>query len=539
MVGATIVVFVATWILHSYQWFWLRGGVPLTLQDGLFWAILGALVVVGSLRELKRPRKKRTLGRRPMWNLSLALRTLGTFAAICFLWSLWSAESMMSWLTMWMAAGNVGPRDALIVGGLLVGGVLVAGHEWEVRERDDDDARRYVRRTAIRSTSVLAGLLVIGNVGLYQRSVPTLATVVSSLQRSTLNARDKTLQHKGYYENLDNASRLSAQLWGVQAQRPASWVGLNSTSAYRTRDDFLRGDLRPNTHIVFLGKPLTVNQWGLRGPDYAPQKTAGTYRIALLGPSHIMGSGVADDETIAALLTTRLAAAADSAPGTRFEVLNFGVAGYSLLQQLAMLDDRAVRFQPDLVVITDSPWLREPVVSHLLDVVGSRVAIPYAGLDSIITRSGVHALSDAGYPIPFHVTRSAVGYLGLKARMPWAEADRQLRIRADTIVDWTLREIARVARSHGATPVFLALDVVVDSPSSDANALRSAKSAGFVVFDLLDIWQGRDKPALRIAPWDEHPNVAGNRLVAERLFELVWQHKAEFRLGPSAATPKS
>ena len=39
-------VFVTTWLLHSYQWFWLRGGFPLTLQDTLFWGILGALVVV-------------------------------------------------------------------------------------------------------------------------------------------------------------------------------------------------------------------------------------------------------------------------------------------------------------------------------------------------------------------------------------------------------------------------------------------------------------------------------------------------------------
>ena len=28
LVGATLVVFLATWILHSYQWFWLRGGFP-------------------------------------------------------------------------------------------------------------------------------------------------------------------------------------------------------------------------------------------------------------------------------------------------------------------------------------------------------------------------------------------------------------------------------------------------------------------------------------------------------------------------------
>jgi hypothetical protein len=32
-----LIVFVVTWLLHSYQWFWLRGGFPLTPQDVLFW----------------------------------------------------------------------------------------------------------------------------------------------------------------------------------------------------------------------------------------------------------------------------------------------------------------------------------------------------------------------------------------------------------------------------------------------------------------------------------------------------------------------
>ncbi len=45
---ATIWVFFGTWILHSYQWFWLRGDFPITWPDALFWGILGGLVVWNS-----------------------------------------------------------------------------------------------------------------------------------------------------------------------------------------------------------------------------------------------------------------------------------------------------------------------------------------------------------------------------------------------------------------------------------------------------------------------------------------------------------
>ena len=52
---STAVVFVTTWMLHSYQWFWLRGGFPITLQDALFWAILGGLVTSTLLNLLVLP----------------------------------------------------------------------------------------------------------------------------------------------------------------------------------------------------------------------------------------------------------------------------------------------------------------------------------------------------------------------------------------------------------------------------------------------------------------------------------------------------
>ena len=58
LVLATIFVFLMTWFLHAYQWFWLRGTILFVWQDILFWTVLGVLVVVNSLWEASHGRER-------------------------------------------------------------------------------------------------------------------------------------------------------------------------------------------------------------------------------------------------------------------------------------------------------------------------------------------------------------------------------------------------------------------------------------------------------------------------------------------------
>ena len=534
LVGATIVVFAGTWLLHSYQWFWLRGGFPLEPQDGLFWGFLGALVVVGALREMKRSRPRKLGAAATRWSFSLAWRVVATFSAICVLWSLWSAESLLTWLLMWKAASHTSAQQLLVIAGLLVLALAIAGRPWQ--NLDAGKAAAASRFGWMNLTPLLGLLLLLGLSARdwYAPLAPQLASIVAAVQRSTLNARDAALQQKGYYENLDNQSRMSAQLWDVTAQKPAHWVPLGQAGAYRDRDDFLRGEMPANVGVVFADKPLTTNSWGMRDRERTLAKPAGVYRIAVLGPSLVMGSGVADADTFTRMLEQRLNASDVAVPGRTVEVLNFGVAAYALTQQLAVLGEKVFRFQPDVVVFTDTPLLATPTINHLLATIAAHQKAPFAGLNRVLEETGASALGNDGVPVPFDFGRSLVGLAGVKTRMPWVEADQRLRRSADRVVQATLDEMAQSVRSHGAVPVFLALDNVVPAPEHVVPVLREAAAAGMLVFDLLDLWQGRDLPPLRIAPWDNHPNAEGSRLIAERLTELVLQHAQNLGLEPLA-----
>ena len=47
-------VFLATWLLHAYQSYWLRGSWGFSVPDALFWGILGVLVLVNVQLDARR-----------------------------------------------------------------------------------------------------------------------------------------------------------------------------------------------------------------------------------------------------------------------------------------------------------------------------------------------------------------------------------------------------------------------------------------------------------------------------------------------------
>jgi hypothetical protein len=359
-----------------------------------------------------------------------------------------------------------------------------------------------------------------------------VASVVESLQHSTLNTRDAELHHKGYYEKLDNTSRMSAHLWNVTEQQAARWVPLAETPAYRVRDDFLAADLNPNTKTTFMDQAFTTNSWGMRDRERTLSKPAGVYRIALLGPSHVMGSGVSDENTFARFLEDQLNRSVEANHNVRYEVLNFGVAGYALTHQLAMLEDRVWKFEPDAVFFTDSSRLVPPAVHHLIRAVALHQEIPSQRLRKLVQETGVTALGSSGVPVLFDTGRAALESIGVKTRIPWPEAFQRLRRSADRLFRATLDQASERTRGHDAVPVFVGLENVESPPPAPVPVLRHAAAAGMLVFDLNNLWKGRDADALRVSSWDNHPNATGNRLIAARLYELIQKHSAELRLDP-------
>jgi len=108
LVISTVFVVLVTWFLHSYQWFWLRGGFPVHWQDAAFWSALGALMIANSIYENRRSRAR---GRRartwdPRSALGQGASIAGTFCFIVLLWSLWTCDSWDAWVQLFDFTGQ-------------------------------------------------------------------------------------------------------------------------------------------------------------------------------------------------------------------------------------------------------------------------------------------------------------------------------------------------------------------------------------------------------------------------------------------------
>ena len=140
--------------------------------------------------------------------------------------------------------------------------------------------------------------------------------------------------------------------YGPRALTPA---GMNSIRPLG-RAGMLRGsphpeihwELKPGLDVEFKLAPFRTNAAGLRDREYALEKPAGTFRVAFVGDSFTMGSGVALEDVFHSRLERLWSERAD---GLAVDCLNFGVGGYNLLSYVGVLTHRALAYAPDLVVV--------------------------------------------------------------------------------------------------------------------------------------------------------------------------------------------
>jgi lysophospholipase L1-like esterase len=138
----------------------------------------------------------------------------------------------------------------------------------------------------------------------------------------------------------------------ASAQKDESfWKPFHSIHEAKPNSKVLYG-LKPNAKASFqLNRPepveYTINSAGFREKEYSLEKPADVTRIAVLGDSITFGFEVPVQYTYAKVMEDLL-----NKNGTgKYEVLNFGVGGYSTYNELEQLQETVLAYHPNIVVL--------------------------------------------------------------------------------------------------------------------------------------------------------------------------------------------
>ena len=136
------------------------------------------------------------------------------------------------------------------------------------------------------------------------------------------------------------ALEAGARLVGVSV----GTVQINRGTVKRTDNPRLQFELRPGARVQ-AEVDYRTSASGMRNPEVAEEKAAGQRRVAILGDSIAFGYWVEERQAFPRQLEGMLGGP------ERIQVLNFGVPGYNLEQEIESLRTKALRYSPDVVVV--------------------------------------------------------------------------------------------------------------------------------------------------------------------------------------------
>lgn len=301
----------------------------------------------------------------------------------------------------------------------------------------------------------------------------------------------------------------------------------------------------PNVKGVWGWSRVSINSRGIRERPLPRRKEPGVTRVMVVGDSFIFGTGLRDEDTFPAQLERILNA---NSGGRRFEVINAGVPGYNLTQEIALAERLTEFYRPDIVLFsliyndTELKGFSDLGWTPVLDNYQRMDVPPENALKNRIYKMMIPPGRDGGCAGPqCAVARASRLYqfiaLRFKPVFPRVrEEQREIALFKSPVCQnehliWgrlsdNLGELSDMSRRRGFRPaVFFFTDVFMEG----GPALRMREmidAAGIPFFDLSPLWGGRNEYARRFSlGWDFHPNARAMKLAAETTAGILAEKK--------------
>ncbi len=295
-------------------------------------------------------------------------------------------------------------------------------------------------------------------------------------------------------------------------------VQINRATVRRSDDPHLLFELRPGT-FVRAEVDYRVNALGLRGPETTVEKPSGQRRVVVLGDSIAFGYWVAEEDGFAHQLETLL-----SAGGSATEVLDFGVPGYNLDQEIETLRVKALAFHPDAVVVAFCLNDLEGPLSYEFGLVQDRAArsrsIPGRLRELLLAHSRLFSW------IEYRLSELDARRRFVRVKNPlegplYAEAVSQ----QETVLEGKLAVLRALLAARGIPGVVVVFPLLGSGfdrypyRALHAAVARAAGAQGLAVVDLLDCYSAYRLRDLRVDV--VHPSPLGHRIAAHAVRDAL------------------
>ena len=266
-------------------------------------------------------------------------------------------------------------------------------------------------------------------------------------------------------------------------------------------------ELKPDLDSYYKLADFRTNSRGLRDREYPLEKPPATFRVAVIGGSYTMPSGVALEDAYHSILEDRLNR---ESPGRSHEFINFGVGGYATKNKLATLRRKVLEYRPDLILfVLDG--------TKLADETGTKRRFVPKERETNFFQSFAWQLFLKS-PLVASLSNDRESYLE-KQRKSLAKLDGELQ------------ELAEISRAHSTPICVVELD-------HDPSSARLAEAVGDLVrknglhfANTVPAFAGVRFRDSSVDPLDPHPNPAAHRIFAQALYDDL---KRQALLGDAA-----
>lgn len=501
MIAAGLTAFFFSWMLHSLQLYWISGKFSFSANDGIYWMTMGVFITADGIYQF---RKAPAVNRKSAVVRAFiqGLKITGIFIFSSLLWTFWNSDSAGAWWFVVFRSTSSG-ITSMLIGLVLIAGAAIFFTLINYYFKPDPLRKSLSERPAIHITLTAAFALLLCFSWYAQRlpAIHPLAVIEENITTTKVNEIDREQVDLGYYDQLVDVGGIGRTGTQFRLFGDANWAtGSGATQA--TGDVLLRVFI-PGSKVNHHGTNYEINSSGIRDQEYSLLPEDGTRRWVFLGSSYVLGAGVEKHETFEYRIEKYLNDSVSISDSVSTEILNYGMGGYMLTQQVALCRGKAFESSPHAVFYFCHPGEADYVVSNLARLVTYGVSFrEYPFLDSIITRAGV------------------------KQSQSRPEMKLRLQQYKYQIVNWGYMEIVKSCRAHHAEPVWVFLPATTDSDTEKEYRELSeiAVTCGFKTISLAGVFDGYRKQEIQVGEPDTHANAFGNQLIAIRFIRELRRH---------------